>query len=135
MSWRRGAVLLSTLVAAASAGACTQSCTDIGGESGITVALNHALPTQAVTVEACVRETCRSVVANGIEGPEQRVNVPNPALTSEKQVPVTISITGGNGEVLVPRATTAVTPNRKQPNGPRCAPVFYNAVVTVSPTP
>lgn len=135
MLWRRGALLLSALATAAGAGACTQNCTAIGGESGVTVALDRALPGQTVTVQVCVKETCRSVVANGVEGPEPRVSVRNPALTSETTIPLTISITGDDGQVLVPPTTTKVAPTRRQPNGPRCDPVFYTAVVTVSPTP
>ncbi|MEO6021006.1 MAG: hypothetical protein ABIP45_12240 [Knoellia sp.] len=75
------------------------------------------------------------MIANGIEDPESRVIVPHPALTSEREVPVTISIANDAGKVLVPSVTSIVVPTRQQPNGPGCDPVFYSAVVTVSPTP
>lgn len=136
MSWRRSALLLTALATAASTGACApQNCTLIGGESGVSVLLNDPLPSQTVTVQVCVKETCRSVVANGIEGPGPLVIVPHPGLTSEREVPVTISIASEDGKVLLPSVTTTVVPTQEQPNGPRCDPVFYSAVVTVSPTP
>ena len=135
MSWRRGALLLAALVTAGSSTACTQSCSSIGGESGVIVALKRPLPSQSTTVRVCVKDSCRSVVANGIEGPDPRVIVPHPALTSERKIPVTITMTDHDGKVLVPTTTTTVAPTRQQPNGPRCDPVFYQAAVTVVPTP
>jgi hypothetical protein len=141
MVWRRGALVLTALFVVGTSAACSnlsQRCNAIGGEPGVMVVIQRPWPSQTVTAQVCIADTCRSAVSNGTQGSVFREGylwVAHPALTSERRVSATISLTGDAGKVLVAPVVRTLAPTKAQPNGPGCEPTFFVGTATVTPRP
>jgi len=108
-------------------------CTDIGATSGVHVSFTDILsehPREALTVEACVEEECRTI-QTGERDRQASVVSGEKSLTGSQPVEVRLRITDQAGKPVF-RGSAVVEPEKLQPNGPDCAPTAWTASVAVT---
>jgi hypothetical protein len=128
--WRRRGVLVGVallLTACHAGGEGAQGpCSLVGADRGIQVVYAQGLHGQAghVTMKACVRDECRTVV--GVVGPQRPllVMVGRHQVVDATPVPVHVTVMDQNGREAF-RGRTQVAAHRIQPNGPGCPPTAW----------
>jgi hypothetical protein len=123
--WHPWSVLSAALLLTAACGGPGVSCTLIGAESGVTFEVDswNATHPTAAQAKACVESVCRTVsisrpmllfVADQVDGP--------------RNVRVALTMWDARQHVLF-RAQALVPLTKYQPNGPKCEPTAWQAVV------